>query len=158
MSYSRIVSLIGAFLLFIFAMLVSWYEGGQLRDRPLEWENTAVFSNWINNGATNAENLLVIDHFIYAAKFEPLFPLLMASSLFWIVFHLIFWLFKGYRVARNTFLLLIAIGSFVMCSILIDSPTIGFKLFSLLFGVLGLASFLGLFFIEGRGDRGSETV
>lgn len=129
-----------------------------MRDKPLEWEHIAVFSNWINDGVTNVENLLVIDHFVYAAKFEPLFPLLMASSLLWIVFQLVVWLYKGHRAARNAFLLFMGIASFVMCAILFDSPTIGFKLFSLFFGVVGLAALLSVFLIDGRKDRGIETV
>lgn len=158
MSFRNMVLLVGAIVTFVFATLVSWYEGGQLRDHPWEWEHTAVFSNWINDGFTNAENLLVIDHFVYAAKFEPLFPLLMASSFLWMVFQLIFWLFKGHRAARNIFLLFITIASFTVCGILFDSPTIGFKLFSIFFGVVGLAALLGVFLIEGRKDRGIETV
>lgn len=158
MSYSRVVSLIGAFLLFIFATLVSWYEGGQLRDIPWEWKYTAVFSNWLNDGVTNAENLLVIDHFVYAAKYEPLFPLLMASSFLWIFFQLVIWLFRRHRVVRNTFFLFMTIASFVLCGILFDSSTTGFKLFSLFFGVVGLTSLVGVFLFEGRKSRGIETV
>ncbi|MEK6189559.1 MAG: YjdJ family protein [Carnobacterium alterfunditum] len=157
MSFRNMVLLVGAFVTFVFATLVSWYEGGQLRDYPWEWEHTAIFSNWVNDGFTNAENLLVIDHFIYAAKFEPLFPLLMASSFFWMVFQLIFWLFKGRRAVRNTLLLLITIASFTMCGILFDSPIAGFKLFSLFFGVVGLLTLLGVFLIQDRKDRGIAT-
>ncbi|MFD1032891.1 DUF4306 domain-containing protein [Metaplanococcus flavidus] len=142
--------LIGAVSIFVFATLASWYEGGQLRDNSWVWEHTAIFSNWVNDGYTTAENLLVIDHFVYAAKFEPLFPLLMASSFLWVVFQLTFWLFKGRRAARNTILLLITIASFTLCSSLFDSPTTGFKLFSLFFGVVGLASLLSVFLIDGR--------
>lgn len=158
MSFRNIVLLIGAFVTFVLATLVSWYEGAQLRDVPWEWKHTAVFSNWANDGFTNANNLLAIDHFVYAAKFEPLFPLLMASSFLWMVFQLIFWLFKGRRAARNTLLLFITIASFAMCGILFDSPTTGFKLFSLFYGLVGLASILGVFLFEGRKNRIIETT
>jgi hypothetical protein len=158
MSFNKMVSLIGAFILFVFATLVSWYEGGQLRDNPREWEHTAVFSNWVNDGFTNADNILVIDHFVYAAKFQPLFPFLMAMSLLYIIFQLIFWLFKSRKTIRNLLLLSLAAASFVLSSILFDSPTAGFKLFSLFFGVVGLASVVGVFLFEGRKDIGIGTV
>lgn len=153
MPFWNMVIAIGAIITFVFATLVSWYEGGQLRDHSLEWEHTAVFSNWVNDGFTNADNLLVIDHFVYAAKFEPLFPLLMATSFLVLVFQLAFWLFKERRAGWNTFLLFMSIVSFGMCSILFDSPTIGFKLFSLFFGLVGLASLLSVFFIKGKRAR-----
>lgn len=153
MSFRNVVLLIGAFITFVFATLVSWYEGGQLRDNSWEWKHTAIFSNWVNDGFTNADNLLTIDHFVYAAKFEPLFPLLMASSFLVMVFQLAFWLFKGRRTAQNSFLLLLAIASFIMCAILFDSPTIGFKLFSLFFGGIGLGAILSVFLIKGKRAR-----
>ncbi|MFD1032644.1 DUF4306 domain-containing protein [Metaplanococcus flavidus] len=158
MPFRNAVMFIGAFVMLVLATLISWYEGGQLRDNPWEWKHTAVFSNWINNGFTNSENLLVIDHFVYAAKFEPLFPLLMASSFLWMVFQLAFWVFRGRRAACNSFLVLMAIGSFVMCSLLMDSPTTGFKLFSVFFGVVGLASILGIFRFEFRKGRMFKAV
>lgn len=146
----NMVLLIGAFITFVFATLVSWYEGGQLRDNPWEWEHTAFFSNWVNDGFTNADNLLVIDHFVYAAKFEPLFPLLMAASFLVMVFQLACWLFRGHRAAWNIFLLFMAVTSFLMCAILFDSPTTGFKLFSIFFGVVGFVAILSVCIIEGK--------
>ena len=135
--FRNVVLLIGAFVTFVLATLVSWYERAQLRDIPWEWKHTAVFSNWANDGFTNSDNLLAIDHFVYAAKFEPLFPLLMAISLVYMAFQLVFWLFKYHKAVRNLFLVSMAVASFVLCGILFDSPTTGFKLFSLFFGVWG---------------------
>lgn len=158
MPFRNLVFFIGALVTFILATLVSWYEGGQLRDHPWEWEHTAFFSNWVNDGFTNADNLLVMDHFVYAAKFEPLFPLVMASSFFWMVFQLIFWLFKERNAIRNTLLLFMTGASFAMCGILVDSPTMGFKLFSLFFGLVGISVILGVFLIKGRNERVVEPT
>lgn len=158
MLFRNVVLLIGAFGTFILAALVSWYEGAQLRDIPWEWEHTAVFSNWVNDGFTNANSLLAIDHFVYAAKFEPLFPLLMAISLLYMIFQLIFWLFKGRKAIRNLILLSLAIASFVLCRILFDSPTIGFKLFSLFSGVVGLIAVSGVFLPELRKEKRIKTA
>lgn len=145
MSFKKGALLTGAFIVFLLAALISWYEGGQLRDNPLEWPHTAVFSNWANDGFTHADNLWVLDHFVYAAKFEPLFPLAMVISFFYIVFQLVFWLFEERRTVRNAILLLMAVASFTSCYVLIDSPTTGFKLFSFLFAMVGIGSVFGLF-------------
>lgn len=151
MPFKRIVLLIGAFVVFILAALISWYEGGQLRGEPWEWRYTAVFSNWANEGFTNADNLWVLDHFVYAAKFEPFYPLVMAISFFFVLFLLTFWLFRGRRGVRNAILLLVASISFLACYALFDSPTIGFQLFALLFGVAGALSVFGTIAVKSGG-------
>jgi hypothetical protein len=145
MPFRSIVLILGATVTFILGALVSWYEGGQLLDNPWEWKHTAVFSNWIQDGDTNADNILAIDHFVYAAKFEPLFPLLMAASFLWLVWQLAFWLFKRQRAARNVFLVLLAALSFSMSGVFYDSPTTGLRLFSVFFGIVGLLSVYGVF-------------
>lgn len=155
MSFKKIVLLIGAFVVFILAALISWYEGGQVRDEPGEWRYTAVFSNWANEGFTNADNLWVLDHFVYAAKFEPLFPLVMAISFYFVLFQLTFWLLRGRRTVRNAILLLIASISFLTCYALFDSPTIGFQLFAFLFGITGAFSVFGM--ITVKSGRYSEA-
>lgn len=158
MPFRNVVLLIGAFVTFVLAALVSWYEGAQLRDIPWEWKHTAVFSNWVNDGFTNSNNLLAIDHFVYAAKFEPLFPLLMAISLLYMIVQLIFWLFKRRKAIRNLLLLSLAVASFVLCGILFDSPTTNFKLFSLFFGVVGLIAVWGVFLPKLRKEKRIKTV
>lgn len=157
MAFRKMVLLIGAIMTFAFATFVSWYEGGQLRDDPWEWEHTAVFSNWLHDGVTNADDILVIDHFVYAAKFEPLFPLLMVTSFLVMFVQLAFWLFRRHRAMWNIFLLLLAAASLAGCTILSDSPTTGFQLFSLFFGVVGLLSILGVFRIETKKDKRIKT-
>lgn len=158
MSFRNAVLMIGAFVTFVLATLVSWYEGAQLRDIPWEWEHTAVFSNWANDGFTNANNLLAIDHFVYEAKFEPLFPLLMAISLLYMIFQLVFWLFKDHKAVRNLLLLSMAVTSFVLCSLLFDSPTTGFRLFSFFFGVVGVIAGFGVFRLQFRKEKIIKTA
>ncbi|MDN7229398.1 DUF4306 domain-containing protein [Planococcus sp. N064] len=151
MPFKKIVLMSGAIVVFILAALISWYEGGQLRDEPWEWRYTAVFSNWANEGFTNADNLWILDHFVYAAKFEPLFPLVMAISFYFVLFQLTFWLFRGRRTVRNAILLLVASFSFLACYALFDSPTIGFQLFALLFGLAGALSVFRMIAVKSGG-------
>lgn len=70
-----------AIILLLFSTLAAWYEGAQIYDNPWEWEHTALISNYVNGSPVMLENQIVsLDHFAYAAKFEPLFPLLMVLS------------------------------------------------------------------------------
>ncbi|WP_404466734.1 DUF4306 domain-containing protein [Planococcus rifietoensis] len=138
MKFKNIIYLIGAFLVFIFSTLASWYEGEQLRDISWEWKYSAVFSTWLNGPVNEASDILVIDHFVYAAKFEPLFPLLMAASLLFIVFQLSAWLLRNRKTTHIIFLSLMAVGLLLMSAMLLNSPTLGLTLFSGFFGLLGL--------------------
>lgn len=142
MKFKNIICLVGAFLVFIFSTLASWYEGGQLRDISWEWKYSAVFSTWLNGPVTEASDILVIDHFVYAAKFEPLFPLLMAASLLFIILQLSDWLLKGRKTTHIIFLSLMAVGLLLMSAMLLNSPTSGLTLFSGFFGLSGLLTLL----------------
>ncbi|WKA60474.1 DUF4306 domain-containing protein [Planococcus shenhongbingii] len=150
--------LIVASLVFVFATLVSWYEGGQLRDISWEWEHTAVFSNWFNGEVDRGSDIIVMDHFVYAAKFEPFFPLLMAVSLLFIVFRLALWLTNDRTLVRNIFFLFMAAASFSISGIFLDSPATGLKLFSVFFGIIGMLSLFGIFlFQEKKSKPGAIT-
>lgn len=142
MKFKNIIFLTGAFWVFIFSTLASWYEGGQLRDISWEWKYSAVFSTWLTGPVNEADDILAIDHFVYAAKFEPLFPLLMAASLLFIIFQLSAWLLKDRKTTHIIFLSLMAVGLLLMSAMLLNSPTIGLTLFSGFFGLSGLLTLL----------------
>lgn len=142
MKFKHIIFLIVAFLVFIFSTLASWYEGGQLRDISWEWKYSAVFSTWLNGPVEDASDILVIDHFVYAAKFEPLFPLLMAASFLFIIFQLSDWLLRNRKTTHIIFLSLMAVGLLLMSAMLLNSPTIGLTLFSGFFRLSGLLTLL----------------
>ncbi|MEZ0482077.1 DUF4306 domain-containing protein [Planococcus sp. SSTMD024] len=142
MKFRHIIYLTGAFLVFVFSTLASWYEGGQLRDISWEWKYSAVFSTWLNGPVNEASDILGIDHFVYAAKFEPLFPLLMAASFLFIIFQLSAWLLKDRKTTHIIFLSLMAVGLLLMSAILLNSPTVGLTLFSGFFGLSGLMTLL----------------
>ncbi|TWT09275.1 YjdJ family protein [Planomicrobium sp. CPCC 101079] len=140
MILNRIVSLLVAACVFVFSALISWYEGSQLLDIPWEWKHTAVFSSWLIGEVTSSKDILAIDHFIYAAKFEPLFPFLMASSAIVILFLLASWLFKNKNKGMKRFSLLMSLVFFCISAFLSDSPTAGLGFFATYFGLLGIIS------------------
>lgn len=153
MNFKKVIVLLGASIVFLLSTLVSWYEGGQLRDISWEWKYTAIFSNWFNGEVTSSSEILTVDHFVYAAKFEPFFPLLMAASMIVIISQVTLWLTSDRKMVRNIFFLLMAILSFGVSLVVFNSPTTGLQLFSIFFGIVGILSLLIVFLFRGKRQR-----
>lgn len=141
MNIKRFVVFSTAVSIFLFSSLVAWYEGAQIYDNPWEWENTALISNLINEQVVKTpDEIVALDHFIYSAKFQPLFPFLMVISFLAITCILFYPLFKRNTIAFVVSCLLLVLASFIVVFIIGDSPTPGFKVFTVLFGILGVTS------------------
>lgn len=136
---SKWTQLGSAFLLFLISTAASWYEGSQILDNPWEWKYSAIFSRMMNNGLVEqANDILPIDHVVYAAKFLPLFPLLMFFSGIYIIVLLSSILFK--RNGMFT-VFITSLGLLLLCgsSVIANSPTVGLKIFHYCFLLTGLA-------------------
>lgn len=123
----------GALLFFAVAAFFSLYEGSQLDDVSWEWPHSAVFTNWLNGEVTSADDILAVDYLVYAAKFEPLFPVVMFVSGLIVFFQLSLWVFKAKKTALTLFMMAAALVLLVLSGILSSSPTDGLALFSNLF-------------------------
>lgn len=141
MNTKRFVLFATAILLFLFSTLAAWYEGAQIYDNPWEWEHTALVSNYLNGSAVMlADQIVWLDHFVYAAKFQPLFPLVMVLSFLVITFMALRPLLKRSAALTLVSCLVLAAVSFSIAVLLGNSPTQGFSLFSILFGALGVVT------------------
>lgn len=123
----------GALIFFAVATFLSLYEGSQLDDISWEWPYSAVFTTWLNGEVTSADDILTIDYLVYAAKFEPLFPVIMFISGMILFLQLSFWVFRGKKTVLSVFLMLCAITLLALSGELMASPTDGIELFSRLF-------------------------
>lgn len=136
---SWMIQYILAFFVFVFSTLASWYEGSEIRSNPWEWKYSAFFSQMLHGSITNSSDISQLDHFIYAAKFKPAFPLLMALSIIYIVMLTGYWLCrrsnKRFRLFYAGSLLFWILGAMVA-----DSPTIGGHYFTMLFMTAGAGS------------------
>lgn len=150
MNFKKVIVLLGASIVFLLSTLVSWYEGGQLRDISWEWKYTAIFSNWFNGEVISSSEILTVDHFVYAAKFEPFCPLLMAASMIVIIFQVTLWLTSDRKTIRNVSFLFIAILSFAVSLVAFNSPTTGLQLFSIFFVIVGILSLLIVFLFKSK--------
>lgn len=130
---SQLILFFGALIFFAIATFFSLYEGSKLDDVSWEWPYSAIFSNWLNGEVTSADDILTIDYLVYAAKFMPLFPVIMFISALILFLQLSFWSLKRKESALNIFLIVCALGLFFISGILTASPTVGLQLFSKLF-------------------------
>lgn len=117
-------------MLLVFSTIASWYEGSELRDRQLEWKHSTFFSNAFKKVINNSEDISQLDYFIYAAKFKPMFPIIMFLSVFYII------LLSGHLILKNQvkkltlFHFSLSLVLLIMVFNIIDSPTLGGRYFS----------------------------
>ncbi|WP_270179718.1 DUF4306 domain-containing protein [Alkalihalobacillus sp. CinArs1] len=136
-----IIQYIFSVFMVFFSGFVTWYEGSELRDKPWEWGYSAIFSKIMIGKVTVENDISGLDHFIYAAKFKPVFPLLFTISLLYL-FIVIAW-----NLLRSNMNLLVIFhsalgGSLLVLSLLIvESPTMGLNLFTWFFVVTGILNF-----------------
>lgn len=129
-------------LILVFSTLIAWYEGSELLHRPYEWKHTALISAMKNGNLVDSKDILQIDYFIYAAKFSPLFPLLMLLSGGYLIVLLGYSLLKNNLNKFSYFLIGIGILFLILSIFISNSPTSGLKLIfyiSLLIGISSLA-------------------
>ncbi|MGR3763023.1 YjdJ family protein [Rossellomorea sp. NS-SX7] len=60
----------------LFSVFATLYEGSGIVDSPFEWEYSTPFSGEVEN----AGDISPLDYFVYAIKFKPTFPIVMAVS------------------------------------------------------------------------------
>ena len=141
MSFRVIIQLVLASILLLFSTGVAWYEGSALLEHSWEWKHTALFSGIVNGQVENASDILSIDYFMYAAKFAPVFPLLMLLSGTYLIILLGYILLKRNHKVFTYYLASIGVLFLVLGGFLSNSPTSGLKIIfaSLLFiGILFL--------------------
>ncbi|MGQ4667019.1 YjdJ family protein [Metabacillus halosaccharovorans] len=126
-----------ASIVMLFSTLAAWYEGSAIRDNPWEWKYTAYFSKLLNGEITSSADLSQLDHFIYAAKFSPIYPSFIVLSLFYILI-LSGNLFIKSEKKRMKYFIFLCIVTFLIGAVVSDSPTIGGRYFAIIFTTLGI--------------------
>jgi hypothetical protein len=131
-----------AFMLLVFSTLASWYEGSELRDIPWEWKYSSFFSKMFNGEVTESADISQLDHFIYAAKFKPIFPILMVFSLTYIFILSGYLLLKYNTKKLIVFHFCLGIMFLLLGTMVSNSPTVGGKYFTSLFIITCVLNFI----------------
>ncbi|MCG3418133.1 YjdJ family protein [Oceanobacillus jordanicus] len=145
-----IVQYLVALMVLVISTFAAWYEGSAIRENFFEWKYSAFFSKWFNGEIRSVADISQLDHFIYAAKFTPVFPVLMVCSVSYLIILGLYTLFRKNSKAMIILSLVLA-TLYVFLGILISkSPTIGGSVFTIVFTVIGALHLILslLFFIK----------
>lgn len=83
--FKYVLQIIVGILTFIVSAFIALYEGSAIIEKPFEWKHTTPFTNLFNTEITNGHDISPLDYFVYAAKFQPFFPIIMIVSILYIL-------------------------------------------------------------------------
>ncbi|WP_340372251.1 DUF4306 domain-containing protein [Peribacillus sp. FSL E2-0218] len=125
--------IIAAFFFMLFSFC-AWYEGSEILDNSWEWKHSTYFSEHV----IDADDISDLDHFVYAAKFRPLFPVLMILTASYIIILTGHRLFKKSITKKAVFLSGFGALFLFASGIVSNSPTIGGGIFQAIFLIGGM--------------------
>ena len=130
MSFRVVIQLVLTSILLLFSTGAAWYEGSALLEHSWEWKHTAIFSGIVNGQVENASDILTFDYFIYAAKFAPVFPLLMLLSVTYLIILMGYISLKRNYKVFTYYLMSIGFLLLMLSGFVSNSPTSGLKIIS----------------------------
>ncbi|ALC92804.1 hypothetical protein AM500_13415 [Bacillus sp. FJAT-18017] len=143
----RLVVQAGIGLIFLlFSTIAAWYEGSALVDSPSEWKHSTPFTQIFKTGFSDGRDISQLDYFVYAAKFHPIFPVIMIVSCLYLLIVTGFYLFKNRDNLFSTYLFILGI-IYVLAGLQISgSSTQGGRILFYVFAASGLVSLSFSFF------------
>lgn len=136
-------------ILFVVAAICALYEGSAVRDIPWEWAYTTPFSQLFGISIVTGQEISQLDYLVYAAKYQPVFPILMLISLCYSYFVLRHWVVRHYPKAGQLLTGVVSV-LFIGASIALfkASTTGGILLFWLLLSMALINSALSFKFLK----------
>ncbi len=122
---------------FLFSTVAAWYEGSAIMDHPSEWKNSTPITQLMYGTVNESSNILQWDFFIYAAKYQPTFPMIMTVSGLYLLIFLGYYIFKRVRKWYAYYLFLIGGALFLLSYVSFESSTVGSEKMFVLFTVCG---------------------
>ncbi|AVR00382.1 hypothetical protein OBCHQ24_15685 [Oceanobacillus iheyensis] len=155
MNMKYIVQYLVALMILVISTFAAWYEGSTIRETPFEWKYSAVFSKWFNGEVKSVADISQLDHFIYAAKFSPVFPVLMVCSVSYFIILGLYTLFRKNSKTMIVLSLMLATLYVFLGALISESPTIGGSVFTIVFTAIGALHLILslLFFIKIRKEK-----
>ncbi|MGE8205422.1 YjdJ family protein [Heyndrickxia sp. NPDC080065] len=123
----------------LFSTAVAWYEGSALIDYPSEWTYSTPFSQLLNGQILSESDISQLDFFVYAAKFQPTFPLIMQITGLYLLVLIGYSFLKNQNKWFAYYLFFLGGSLFLLSYLASNSPTVGGRIFftsSLVIGLL----------------------
>lgn len=127
--FKYILQLIIGIITLAFSTFIAWYEGSAIIENSFEWKYSTPVTKLFNIEITNGHDISQLDYFVYAAKFQPLFPTIMMVSTLYIVSVI------GTYLIKNHYKYAIFFGGLIGCiclfvsGLIFNSPTTGGRIF-----------------------------
>jgi len=131
------------FILLLISTIAGWYEGSAILDNPWEWKYSTPFSQLLYGEVHSESNISELDYYIYAAKFQPTFPIIMVISSLYLLILIGYYSLKRQYKWFAYYVFFLGGGLFLLSYFLFNSPTLGGRIFfyiSLVIGVLFIAT------------------
>ena len=129
--------IIGVFI-FGVSSFIAWYEGSAIVEDSLEWKYTTPFTKMFGKEITNGFDISQLDYFVYAVKFQPIFPTIMIISSLYILSVTGYYLLKSKSKWTTSFWGLIGILLILLSGFIFTSATIGHSIFFWITFISGL--------------------
>jgi hypothetical protein len=130
---------------FLFSTIAAWYEGSALLNHPSEWQNSTPITHLMYGTVHESSKILQWDFFVYAAKYEPTFPMIMTVSGLYFLIFLGYYIFKKVRKWYAYYLFTISCTLLLLSFFSYESSTDGGQKMSVLFlGCGSICMLIGL--------------
>ena len=136
-------------LFLLFSTVAALYEGSAILDDPWEWSYSTPFTQLLYGVVNNPSDISKLDYFVYAAKFQPAFPIIMVLSSLYLLILTGYHTFKQEKIFFAYYLSFLGGGLLLLSYFTSSSPTAGgHKMFSLFLvcGLLCIAASLIIYF------------
>ncbi|WP_391122263.1 YjdJ family protein [Psychrobacillus sp. L3] len=127
--FKYVLQLIVGIFTLVVSTFIAWYEGSTITNIVWEWRYSTPFSNLFNIEITNGHDISQLDYFVYAAKFQPLFPAIMMISVIYILSVVGYYLIKYNPKWAIGFFGGIGCIMILLCGFIFNSTTIGGRIF-----------------------------
>ncbi|WP_440970277.1 DUF4306 domain-containing protein [Peribacillus frigoritolerans] len=158
MTFNNFLQMIIAALFFMIFTFCTWYEGSEILDRPWEWKHSTHFTHINDEQAIEADDISNFDHFVYAAKFKPLFPFLMVTTASYLIILTGYILFQRRIKKMALFLLGFGVIFLFFSGYVSNSPTVGGNIFQAFFLIGGMIAIMAAALYYYRMPRGFNTL
>lgn len=148
---------VGIFTL-VLSTLIAKYEGSAITYDSLEWGYSTPFTKLFKIEITSGSDISQLDYFVYAAKFQPLFPAIMMVSVFYILSIVGYYLIKNKPKLAIGFWGVIGSVMLLLSGFIINSSTIGGRIHFWIILVSGIISISVAAFVCLRNFKHNITV
>ena len=156
--FKYVLQIIIGIFSFALSAFIAWYEGSAIIDHPWDWKYSTPFSTLFQIELVNGYEISQLDYFVYAAKYQPLFPMLMLLSLFYILTVFGFYLIKHQPKWGLLFWSLFSCTLLVLSGFLFNASTFGGYIFFWMTFIMALGSLMMLVFLSIRKSKNKQSV